>query len=55
MVDSVDRFKEDRVLERLWEAFGRSREDTEVGKGDSRAIALWTSKMVRHKQWFTNI
>lgn len=39
MVHSVDRFREDRVLEKLWEAEGRSREETEVGKEDSALIA----------------
>ena len=39
VVDNVDRFREDRVLERLWEAEGRSREDTEVGNDDSILIA----------------
>ena len=40
MVQSVDRFREERVLDKLWEAGGRSREDTEVGKEDSTVILL---------------
>ena len=43
MVESVERFKEERVPEKLWEAEGRSREDTEVGKEDSTAIAWQVS------------
>ena len=39
MVHSVDRFREDKVLEKLWDAEGRSSEDIEVGKADSTAIA----------------
>ena len=40
MVESVERFREERVLEKLWDTEGRSREDTAVGKEDSTAIAL---------------
>ena len=40
LVHSVDCFREESVLEKLWEAEGRSREDTEVGKEDSTFIAL---------------
>ena len=40
MVDRVERFREERVLERFWEAEGRSREETAVGKGVSTVIAL---------------
>lgn len=39
VIESVERLREERVPEKLWEAEGRSREDTEVGKDDSTAIA----------------
>ena len=41
MIHRVERFREERVLEKLWEAEGRSREDIEVGKACSTAIALY--------------
>ena len=40
MVERAERFREERVLEKVWEAEGRSREETVVGKEDSTAIAL---------------
>ena len=40
MVERVERFRKERVLEKLWEAEGRSREETEVGKEDAASIAL---------------
>ena len=40
MIHRVERFREERVLEKLWEAEGRSREDIEVGNAGSTAIAL---------------
>ena len=39
MVESVVRFREERVLEKLWDLVGRRREDTEVGNEGSTAIA----------------
>ena len=45
MTESVERFREERVLEKFWEAEGRSSEDTEVGKEGSTAIALCTSEI----------
>ncbi len=46
MVQSVERFREERVLEKFWEAEGRSREDTGVGKEGSTAIALCAPDIV---------
>ena len=39
MVDNVDLFREDSVLERLLEVDGKRREDTDVGKEDSTVMA----------------
>lgn len=46
MTERVERFREERVLEKLWEAAGRSKEDREVGKEDSMAIALFTTDAI---------
>lgn len=49
VIQSVDRFREERVLEKLWEVEGRIREDTEVGKEDSSVIALCASEGVLYE------
>ena len=50
MIHRVERFREERVLEKLWEAEGRSREDIEVGKAGSTAIALCIWEIVLHRR-----
>ncbi len=46
MAESVERFREERVLEKFWEAEGRNREDTDVGREGSTAIALCAPEIV---------
>lgn len=45
LVERVERFKEERVLEKLCEAEGRSREENKVGNEDSAAIAYIFEKL----------
>ena len=49
VAERVERFREDRVLEKFWEAEGRSREDTDVGKEGSTAIALCAPEIVSYR------
>ena len=50
MIHKVERFREERVLEKLWEAEGMSREDIEVGNASSPAIALCIWGFVLYKR-----
>ena len=50
MIHKVERFREERVLEKFWEAEGKSKEDIEVGNAGSTAIALCIWAIVLHKR-----
>lgn len=38
LVESVDRLRAERVLDRFWDAVGRRRDDVEVGKGGAAIV-----------------
>ena len=52
MVESVECLKEERVPEKLWEAEGRSREDTDVGNEGPAAMVLWGRDIILHIHCF---
>jgi len=49
-VESVERLRDESVVERLWEAVGKRREDVEVGK---EVVDVIVSTICQHLQMFS--